>query len=119
MIIGEAKEKKLYISMVAVAILLFLFGYGLLKETVPYSLACAIAPFPAYCLMDKIYVLRKMKKYKARGERLYVLAGINLFIMLAATSYCVYLFSDGNAAYTMAGACAYGLADMALFFLGK
>ena len=45
MIIGEGGTKKLYISMIAVTLLLFLFSCVLLKENSLYSLACAIVPF--------------------------------------------------------------------------
>ena len=115
MIIGEGGTKKLYISMIAVTLLLFLFSYVLLKENSLYSLACAIVPFPIYSLMDKIYVLRKMKKYKSKGKKLYILAGINLFIILAMVSYCTYIFSKGDVICTIMGTGLYGLIDFALW----
>lgn len=115
MIIGEGGTKKLYISMIAVTLLLFLFSCVLLKENSLYSLACAIVPFSIYSLMDKIYVLRKMKKYKSKGKKLYILAGINLFIILAMVSYCTYIFSKGDVICTIMGTGLYGLIDLALW----
>ena len=116
MIIGVG-NKKFYLSIIIAMITLFAFSYFYLKETISYSLACAVAPAPMYCLLDEINVLRKNKQYNLTRSKLLFLFGINLLLMFGCVGFCLYFFLKENLVYTIVGTCIYVITYVTLWAL--
>lgn len=119
MIIGVDEEKKLMTAIIITTASLFLFSYVLFREGLLLSLAITCIPLPAYCLYDKLCVLRNIRNYRWKGSELYTRAGVNLAIMDLVLAFCVFQFSKGGIILTLTVVFIYTLTDLILLMLHK